>query len=315
MSGNFDFGIGRAAALAVILCCPTLGISAQAGSPTDDLFLREGYAALRAHAFDRAESLALNALKANPRSAQAMYLMGNLLQARKRPEDSLGWFTRAAAIAPPSAEDLRVVGLDYSLLNDYADAFHWFTRSVELAPDSAEAWYDLARSQMMLGDLQAAEAPLQRALALQPRMVKAKNNLGLVYEAESRPLDAAMAYREAIEWGDADGHPSEQPLLNYGSLLLEQHSGEALPLLLKALAIAPDDVKCNEQLARAFDQQGNHAQAIASMSHAVQLSPIEPRLHFELGQMYKHDGQVEQAAKELTLSQKLYGAKSAEAGR
>ena len=58
------------------------------------------------------------------------------------PRNSLVWFNRAAKLARPSGEDLRVVALDYILLNDTADALHWQARSTALDPGNAEAWYD-----------------------------------------------------------------------------------------------------------------------------------------------------------------------------
>ena len=177
---------------------------------------------------DAAEVDARQALALRPNSAEAMYFLARLLQLRNVPRDSLSWFTQAAKIEPPSAEDLRIVALDYVLLNDASDALHWLTRSVAMDPTNAEAWYDMGRAQMTQGNYVAAKEPMLKALQFQPRMVKAENNLGLIYEAQNLLTEAGQAYREAVRWQTGNPHPSEQPLLNYGTLLTsQQHATES----------------------------------------------------------------------------------------
>lgn len=112
-------------------------------------------------------------------------------------------------------------------------------------------------------------------------MVKSENNLGVIYEAQNRPADAAKAYSQAVSWQSGEPHPSEQPLLNYGALLnTQQKAAEATPLLEQAVTIAPTCVKCHEELARAFGQTDNLARAISEMARASTLDPTNPCLHF-----------------------------------
>jgi tetratricopeptide (TPR) repeat protein len=249
-------------------------------------------------------------------ASEALYLLGRVLEGEHKAAESLTWFTKAAAVSPPSGDDLRVVGRDYVLLNDYPSAAHWLTRAVELSPNDAEAWYDLARVRMTQQEFQAAEVLMKRSLALNPRLVKAEDNLGVIYESENRPVDAAAAYRQALAWQVGFPHPSEQPFLNYGTLLLSlQRGGEALPLLKRAVEISPDDVRCNEQLARALDLQGDLPGAITRMENAVRLAPKEPRLHYQLGMIYRRAGQAEKGREEMELSGRLYGEHSSETQR
>ncbi len=259
----------------------------------------------------KAADLATQFLGRDPSAFQAMYLLGHIEERRQNPRDSLHWFTRAAALDPPHSGDLRIVALDYVLLNDYPDALHWLHRAVALDPNDAEAWYDLGRAQMTQGDMPGAEISLHRALALKPHLVKAENNLGVVDEAQNRPADAIAAYRLAIAWQTGDPHPSEQPLLNLGTLLVtQQHPAEAIDPLRQAVALAPQSPKAHEQLARALDAAGRLAAALPEMLQAVQLDPKNPRLHYELGQMARRAGQLDLARQHLRLSSELYGETS-----
>ena len=265
------------------------------------------------HQLERAEIILREFLLSNPSSADALYLLGHVLESANQPKKSLEIFNKAATIAKPSGEDLRIAALDYVLLGDYRSSQQWLGRSLELDSNNGEAWYDLARTKMMLGDYIGAEGAMRRALALKPKMVKAENNLGLILEAQNRTAEAAEAYRLAVEWQRSDPHPSEQPLLNYGTLLIDQQkSSEAIPLLEQAIAIAPKDVKGHEQLARALDRQGKQASAIEQMQAAILLDPRNPRLHYQLGRMYRRVGNDKRAKEEMAVSQSLYGTTASE---
>ncbi len=259
----------------------------------------------------RAQELAKELLARSPKSADAMYMLGHVSHRQKNARESLEWFTKAAALKKPSAQDLRSVGLDYVLLDDYHDAIHWLERAAAFDSDSAETWYDLGRARMMQGDFASAEKALKRSLQLEPRLVKAENNLGVTYETENRIEDALNAYRLAIAWQSTSSTPSEQPFLNLGTLLVTHQQGkEAIPLLERAVSIVPTNVKAHEQLARALEMSGDLQRAILEMNRAVTLDSTNARLHFELGQMDRRAGRLEEARKELRLSGELYGAHS-----
>jgi len=276
-----------------------------------DALLMEGKSLINVEDFAGAEEALRTYAQQDVRSSAALYLLGYVLQRENRPRESLEVFTRAAAIAPPLANDLKIVALDYVLINDYPDAIHWLTKAVEADPKNAEAWYDLGRSQMNQGDFVAAEQAFNRVLALAPQDVKALNNLGLAYEAQNRIPDALRAYKSAIASQREAAHPSEQPLLNYGTLLISQNrTGEAIAALEPAVKIAPKDAKCHEALSRAYLRAGRLAEARRQMEDAVAFDPENPRLHYQLGHLYRQSGMADRAKAELDLSAKLYGSHS-----
>ncbi len=274
-----------------------------------DALLFKARSLFRTYDFAGAEAAALSYTRQHPGSAACMYLLGQILEQQNKPRQSLEWFTRAASLATPTAEDLHTVGLDYVLLDDYPDAVHWLTRAVELDATHAGAWYDLGRAHMMLQNFPAAEKALRQSLRWEPRSIKAENNLGVTLEAENRIPEALDTYRTAVAWQSDRGDRSEQPLLNYGALLItQQRAAEALPLLQQAVAISPGDARAREQLARAYDQTGSLDAAISEMKQATTLDTTNARFHFELGQMYRRSGNEELSKQELKQSAELYGS-------
>ncbi|ADW68881.1 Tetratricopeptide TPR_1 repeat-containing protein [Granulicella tundricola MP5ACTX9] len=258
-----------------------------------------------------AEAVLDRYILATPRSSEALYLLGFVLQRENKPKESLAIYTRAAAISPPQPNDLKLVALDYVLLNDYPDAILWLKRSLDGDPANAEAWYFLGRAKMQGGDFVEAEKAFRRALTLAPNDSRALDNLGLSLAAQNRTEDAAQAYKDAIASQPSDHATSEQPFLNLGTLLNdENHSSEALPLLQRAAEIAPRSVRCQEELSRAYLATGNQPEAIASLQRALALDGSNPSLHFRLGQLYRKAGMTEKATAEIQLSSRLYGTHS-----
>lgn len=262
--------------------------------------------------FLTAEPLILAYLEQNSQSYQALYLLGYVLERENKPKESLEVFTRAAAISAPLSEDLRLVALDYVLLDDYDDAIHWFSRAVEGDPSNTEAWYDLGRAHMHLGNFAESQRDFERVIAINPREARALNNLGLSYEAQNRTEEALAAYRRAIDAQKDAGHPSEQPLLNLGILLnTGNRFAEAVAPLNQAVALAPSSSRCHEELSRAY--VGTHHDDLAreQMEQAVSLDPKSPSLHYQLSQIYRRAGMAERAQAELKMSSDLYGTRSA----
>ncbi len=262
-----------------------------------------------------AEQLLRSTLAANPKDPGTLYLLALVLHRENKPRESLTLYTQAAALRPPTAEDLRIVALDYVLLNDYPDAIHWLNRALAADPGNAEAWYALGRSHMEGGDFVAAERDLRRTLALTPNDPKALNNLGLSLEAQNRSDEALVAYKQAIAAQSLPNphppNPTEQPLLNLGALLnTRTRSAEAIEPLQAAVALTPKCARCHEELARAFLATHQDAPALQEMEQAVSLDPQNPRLHYQLGQIYRRAGLTAKAEAELKISATLYGSHS-----
>ena len=258
-----------------------------------------------------AEPVLRNFLEQDPSSSAGLYLLGYVLERENKPRESLEVFTRAAQIATPRPEDLRLVALDYVLLDDYIDAIHWLNRALAGDPGNAEAWYDLGRAEMHQGNFVESERAFKRVLAINPLHPKALDNLGLSYEGQNRTEEAFGAYSRAIEAQKKLQRPSEQPLLNYGALLnTRDRSVEAIAPLQQAVALAPLSSRCHEELSRAYAGADHDELARAEMERAVALDPENPRLHFQLGQMYRRGGFLDRARVELKKSAELYSTHS-----
>ena len=244
-------------------------------------------------------------LKDHPTSTDAHFLLGYVLFREQKPVDSLAEFTAGARTRRPKADELKAVASDYVLLHDFADADKWFTEVIVEKPDDADAWYLLGRTKYNENSFTEAVSSFQRSLALHPRNVEAENNLGLAWQGSNSPDKAREAFQTAIDWqGAAPTDP--QPFLNLGTMLAEEPDFDhAMPLLLKAAMLSPDNPKVHEELGHVYEAQQNLPKAQSELERAVALAPDASALHFKLGQVYRREGMQESAQREFALCEKL----------
>ena len=205
-------------------------------------------------------------LAKHPDSADAHYLLGFILfreiQERATDENnsfradtakaSLAEYTEGAKYRAPSYLDLKVVALDYILLEDYPDADKWLSRSLEWNPQDAESWYDLGRIKYNEASFSEALNAFEQCLKLDPQNVKAKDNLGMTYARLGRTNDAISAFQSAITWQARLQDKNPQPFIDLGTLLIDQNrSPEAITYLLQATKIAPQNGDARKLLDKA----------------------------------------------------------------
>jgi tetratricopeptide (TPR) repeat protein len=310
-------------------------------STQTDPSLSQAKALLEKGQATEAERAVRNYLKDHPDSAEAHFLLGYVLfskiraVAQKDPQahrddyqpssqphansnfeettakSSLAEFTEGARHRTPSAFDLKIVALDYIVLNDYADADKWLTRSVQANPQDEQAWYYLGRTKYNENRFDEAIQAFEKCLKFDPKSVKAEDNLGLAYAGLSRTEDALAAYKNAIGWQSESPNKNVGPYINMGSLLLDQNrTEEALPFLNQATEISPQNSKAHELLGQAYTRLNKLPLAQSELEKAVSLAPQVASLHCMLGPVYRKQGFAEKAKTEFDRCSTLTDAQS-----
>jgi Flp pilus assembly protein TadD len=303
--------IGAAALAWAAWMCAAQQIAPLTPGPTQAGSLAAARQLVRDGKFAQADAMLRTLIAADPKAAEPRYLLAYALLREDRPAESLQEYTSAAALRTPTASELRSVALDYVLLKDLPDADRWMSRALAMDANDAETWYAMGRLRYTQGRYSDALTCFEKTLALNPRSVKAENNLGLAHEALNRNDDAVRAYRTAIAWQKDDPAPSEQPLLNLAILLQHRNQlPEAQQLLEQAAKIAPKEPRIHENLGQVYLHTGRAADAAKEFADAVTLAPQNPRYHYLLGQAYRRTGDEAQAKAEFARSAALNGAHS-----
>jgi tetratricopeptide (TPR) repeat protein len=272
--------------------------------------LQEARSLLAAGKISEAETILRSYLKHDPSSADAHYLLGDVLFREQKARESLAEFTTGAKFKHPEARELKTVASDYVLLADFADADRWFSEVTAETPNDAEAWYLLGRTKYNENRFTEAIAAFEHVLMLRPKDVQAEDNLGLSEQGLGHTEQAKAAFQTAIDW-QHDAPADAQPYLNLGILLTDQGDlTSAIQQLTKAAALASGNPTIHEELGRALQTKGDMEGAQSQLETAVKLAPNAAALHFKLGQIYRHRGFNDRAQQEFAICAKLNGGHS-----
>jgi tetratricopeptide (TPR) repeat protein len=179
---------------------------------------------------------------------------------------------------------------------DWRDARTIFTATARAAPWSARAWSNLGNAHLQAGELEAAHAALQRALALYGdgarEAVRAHHYLGVLERQRGRPERAMEQFRQAlaIEPGDALVH-SEVAL----SLAAAGDDEAARRAFETALALEPQAAVIHSNYGNHLFRRGELEPALARYREAVRLDPDFSAAYNNLGSAYFRLGKAELA--------------------
>jgi tetratricopeptide (TPR) repeat protein len=168
-------------------------------------------------------------------------------------------------------------------------------RELGLIPEedrNAEVHYAYGRIRMGKGDLAASREHFIRALESLPTNHDILNSLYMLDREENRVAESIERVDAAIE---ADPENARLYILQ-GNIALGQRRGEdAEAGFMKAIDLAPDDLKAYEHLARYYASTGRLQEAIDTYEQAVTRRPEAAQLYHLLGVLYELGGQKEKA--------------------
>ncbi len=248
---------------------------------------------------NEAETAVREYIETHKSSADGHYLLGYVLFKQNNPKSSLAEYGEGARYRPPSALDLEVIGCDYFLMEDYSTADKWLTKSVEQDANNALALYFLGRTKYNEKHFEDAIQAFTGCLKLDPKNVKAADNLGLSYERLGKIEEAVSAYRAAIA-SDASANTRDAgPYIHLGTLLVENNRPrDAVPYLVQAVHISPGDIEAHRALGKAYLLLSRLGDAEAELQKALDLDPQNGPTHFLLTQVYGRLGMADKARSE-----------------
>ena len=147
--------------------------------------------------------------------------------------------------------------------SDAEGAIRYVERELKVAPEHEQGWLNLANLRAMTNDFARSEEAARELLRRNPRNWEAWFHLGNLFEAQTDDAKAEEAYRKAVELAPNDW----KTLTNLAGLLVQttskQKHAEALPLLEKALPLAPrGEWRVHYNLALAHTRLGNREKAL-----------------------------------------------------
>lgn len=216
-----------------------------------------------------AEQLYCQVLQADPRNSDAMHMLGLLAHQVGRHDLAIERIRQAIAIQPSQPGYYNNLGEVFRVSGHPAEARASYEQALRLNPQLVPAHYNLG---LLLGgsDRSAARRHYEQAIRLQPNHAAAHNNLGNLLR-ETGDSDAALAaFRASLR---ADPNYAEA-LSNLGALLLDrQQTAEAVEHFQHACRLRPESAELRFNLGNAHKAAESLAEAVACYRDALRLNP------------------------------------------
>jgi len=238
-------------------------------------------------ALERATSLAPRSLDAWATLADVRFAAKEFQAAREVLDQGLA----ACGDHPALLEKALAAAM---MLSDTPGAIAYVERELRLVPDHARGWLNLANLELLAKNFEKSEHAARELLRRDPKNWEAWFHLGNLFDAVPLEKDAEEAYRQAI----ALAPDQWKPLANLAGLLIQMKSrdknAEAIPLLEKALTLAPPgEWLVHYNLALAHTKLG-HPERALELARLIQRDapPGDPMV----GQARKLESNLQEAA-------------------
>ena len=265
--------------------------------------------ALRRRDYKRAESILVDEIEKDPesiRTARLLVLVGGAFFLDSDFQNSVTAWKKAEAIAPLDDRTRFTLAMAYVKLNRRDWARPELEKLATTHPQDPLFLYWLARLDFDAQNYQPAIARLQSVLALDPKMMRAYDTLGLCYDYLGQFHEAIQSYDRAVELNRLQSKPSPWPHLDRAiSLISLNQLVEAEKNLHEALAYDPRLPQAHYHLGRVLEMQGGYRAAVQSLNQAIELNSSYPEPHYLLGRIYHRLGEDQLSRKEIAQFQQL----------
>ncbi len=265
--------------------------------------------AVAEHDYIAAEKLLLSDIEQDPHSPRAASLLAYLGSVYFLNHDYLN-----AAIAWKKADAITPLGseLQFSLAMAYIRISHpdWARTVLESLStrETKNALYPywLGRLDYDAHHYVEATHHFEQAIALDPTMARAYDNLGLCHFYQNQNGLAVENFNKAIELDRKSQHPSAWPYLNRAvTLRFVGHAQEAEADLREALRLDPQLAQAHYLLGNVLQEKSQPDAAVREQLAAVRLDDKYAEPHVALAHLYNQLGRKAAAQQELKIYLRL----------
>lgn len=215
---------------------------------------------------------------------------------RGRLADALELCQSALERDPRSSDALHLIGVIHGMQGDHAGAIAHFERAVELAADRVDYRRNLCRAYLQVKRWEGAEQVINDGLRIAPQSSQLWQMLGIVHAQQQRWEPAIEAYHRAI--GEVSPTGPEASGLYFGLSELQRMRGDnsqATKALQIALQLDPNNIQALNNLAGLELFSGDFLPALKTIKRLLEVAPRSAQPHFNLARLLEVAGDLPQA--------------------
>jgi tetratricopeptide (TPR) repeat protein len=256
------------------------------GEPENYLFLTLLY--LEKDDLDAATQTCTEAVVKEPGLVGLQIMLGNVRLSRGQPAQAAVHYEKALANQSSNPGLHYNLGLAYIELRGYAKAAREFRAALTISDGFVPARLSLARLLLAAGSSEAAAAECRKALERDPLSAEALTLLGTAMVALGTPFTSDPEARGEL----ALAQPNT---IAPGSPEAERAVEDAVPILVRSIALDPGNTEARVSLGTAYAAQHKYPEAEAAFLEALKLQPTNVDAHFGLGRLYLDWGETGKA--------------------
>jgi tetratricopeptide (TPR) repeat protein len=281
--------------------------------PASDETLSDlGITYFEAGLFDKALQPLQKAIAANPQNPMAHAILGKTYFALREYDKAAAGLKVAVEFGAKDFDTSFTLAIAYLQQRQFTDARQVFDWMIEHLGDRPELHVVIGRAFRVAGRLPEAIDEFKKAIALNPTLAHAHDNLALAYlmnEGASRLADAEREFKTELV-----SNPDEFFANYYLGIvyIFQRHWELAIAFLQNAARVQADNPDPYFQLGQAYQELEKQDQAIEALKKSIALNPDLAHnkfqvttAHYRLAQALLKVGQAEAAQKELRLASEL----------
>jgi tetratricopeptide (TPR) repeat protein len=273
--------------------------------------------AMRQRDYRHAEKILVEESEHDPkssRSAKLLSMAGGVFFRDRQYLDSVIAWKRADAIAPLDERSRFTLAMAYVRLNRRDWARTELEKLAAAQPQKPLYLYWLARLDYDAQNYTTAVARLQKVIALDPKMMRAYDSLGLCYDYLGQSDEAIKSYNRAVELNRQQVKRSPWPHVDLAiTLIAVNQLAEAEKNLREALGYDSQLPQAHYQLGRVLEMRGDYQSAVVALRQAATLDPAYPEPHLLLARIYHRLGEGQSGETEIEQYQHLKNAAETQA--
>jgi len=262
-------------------------------SPVAGRLLARARSEWEAHQFEAAERSLTSVLALAPREPRAVRMQGMVARSRGDYAKAVDCFRAVLAVWPDDVFLRSELGLSLLSLGEAAEATEHFRHACELAPDSASAWFNLGEALWQQARGEEAVTALQRSLALEPSNIQARISLARAYAGLGRTEAAVAEFREVVRHDpdSADGWYG----LSLNTVLDAADTAHLQQVFARGDLPARAHYLFGFALAKALEDQGDHARAFEALREANASQRASMRLQWNAAEEHRFVDAIQDA--------------------